>query len=166
MPGEGRKEGVGAPEPGYRGCPAAILRTRSRLFGPNQPSPAYSPFTIGQTNQIGFPLGHRKRKWGILATKVVPAHVAASNRRNEQGFEPMRTGSGEVAKVALSGGTVKAQSWVLGAVRDVTKGRLVELYLRGFPCEEGRLSLLASYDLPSCSGSVLGTRALVWLRNF
>lgn len=88
--GKGRKEGVGAPEPRYRGCPAAIGRTRSRLFGPNLPRPACFPFTIGWANQIGFPLKYRKRKWGILATKVVPAYIAASNHRNEQGFEPIR----------------------------------------------------------------------------
>lgn len=135
MPGKGRKAAVGAPEPRYRGCSAAIGSASSRLFGPKQPSPAYFPFTIGRKNLICFPPEGRKRNWSILATSVVPAYIATSNQGNDRTVSQLqsRAGGGQYGSLGRHG---EGYPRVLGPMLEAMKDRLSLWRCTGL-CEAG-----------------------------
>lgn len=75
---------MGAPEPLYRGCPTIIGRARGRqarislVRASEVPPTAHLP--LSERKRLACRRGKEAEVRGFLATKIVPAYVAANNR--------------------------------------------------------------------------------------
>lgn len=118
----GGKEGAGAPEPLYRGCPTVIGRSLpgqacvSLVRTNEDPPTAHLPLVEG--TRLSWPsLGDGEEETevrGSLATKIVPAYVAANDGLDEQLFLANEGQDWKEAKTALLRVLEKAsaRAWV------------------------------------------------------